>query len=390
MNKNIIIFGGDGFCGWPLSLRLSKLGYNVIIVDNLCRRNIDKELKTSSLTPIKDIHTRVKTWNKINKNKIKFYNINILTELDKIKKLFIKYKPFTVYMLAELKSAPYSMMSLRNGNMNFGNIISNNNLLYIISRYSKNTHFIHLGTMGVYGYDLSKKKLPEGYFKAKLYYDKTNYEFKKILHPASPGSIYHLTKAQDELLFQFYNKIYNLKITDLHQGIVWGCNTSETIMHKNLVNRFDYDHIYGTFINRIIVQSSINHPLIIHGTGNQLRPIININNAIESFVFALKIKTFKEVNIINEFGEILRLKTIANYLAKKYSVKIKNIKNPRVENENNTLKAEPQKLLSLGLKINKLSKSDIHNLFKLAKKYKKNVIKDKIINSIHWNSKKIK
>ena len=147
--------------------------------------------------------------------------------------------------------------------------------------------------MGVYGYDFSKYLVPEGYYKAKLYI-KNNVINTKILHPASPGSIYHLTKAQDELLFQFYNRMYNLKITDLHQGVVWGTNTKETLMHKNLCNRYDYDGDYGTVLNRFIMQASMNFPLTIHGSGNQVRPFININNTADCI--ALAAESNKNIN----------------------------------------------------------------------------------------------
>ena len=166
------------------------------------------------------------------------------------------------------------------------NLIGNNNVLHAIAESKKRIHLIHLGTMGVYGYDFSKYLIPEGYYKADLYTNDNNIIKTKILHPAHPGSIYHLTKAQDELLFQFYNKMYSVDITDLHQGIVWGTNTDETNLDENLINRYDYDGDYGTALNRFIMQSVINHPLTIHGSGNQVRPFINIKNTTDAILIA--------------------------------------------------------------------------------------------------------
>ena len=224
-----IILGGDGFCGWASALRLSKKGHDVFIVDNLSRRKIDKYLKIKSLTPIASINQRIKTWNKINKKKIKFYNIDIAKDFKGLDNLIKKTKPDNIVHFAEQRSAPYSMKSIESRNYTItNNLITNNNVLYSIAKNNKKIHLIHLGTMGVYGYDFSKYLIPEGYYKAKLFI-KSNVINTKILHPASPGSIYHLTKAQDELLFQFYQNMYGLKITDLHQGVVWGTNTNETL-----------------------------------------------------------------------------------------------------------------------------------------------------------------
>ena len=386
MNKNIIIAGGDGFCGWPLSLRLSKLGYSVTILDNFSRRKIDRELSANSITPIKDIYRRIHTWKRISKKKIQFIKIDLFKDTSKINNIVKKLKPRAIFMFAELKSAPYSMISVEHANKNFcNNLVSNNNLLNAIKLFSKNSHYIHLGTMGVYGYDYSKKILPEGYFKAKLINGNGEQIVDQILHPASPGSIYHLTKAQDELIFQFYNKMYGIKITDLHQGIVWGCNTTETSLHSNLCNRFDYDHIYGTFLNRLVAQAASKHALTLHGTGNQLRPFINIGSAIQSFVKILQNPPKeKKVAIFNELGEVKRLKSIAGLIADKYEVRTNNIDNPRKESEDNHLKAEATKLKKLGVKMDPITINKIDELYKLAVKYKRRIKKNKIINNVFW------
>lgn len=386
MNKNIIVVGGDGFCGWPLSLRLSRKGYNVIILDNFSRRKIDKELGANSITKIKSLKVRISKWNEISKNKIKFYKIDVVSENIRLSRIIKKYKPKAVFMFAEYKSAPYSMMSNLHANKNLNsNIIGNNNLLYSIRKFSSKTHFIHLGTMGVYGYDYSKKIIPEGYYKAKIINQFNESQITEILHPAKPGSIYHLTKAMDELLFQYYNTTYNLRITDLHQGIVWGCNTDETELHPFLINRFDYDHIYGTFLNRMVSQSVINFPLTIHGTGEQKRPFIYIKDAIKSYVKVLENRNkIKKVDIFNDAGEVKKLIDIANLLSKKYNVKIVNIQNPRIEKEKNNLKIDPAKLRKLGVKFEKITLDGIEEVYQLAKKFKKRIKKKSVINTVYW------
>lgn len=381
----IIVLGGDGFCGWASSLRLSSKGHEVFIFDNLSRRKIDKELKASSLTPIKSIYQRLKIWNKINKNKIKFYKIDVSREILRLEKLIKKINPDTIIHFAEQRSAPYSMINLKTRNYTLSNnILTNNNILYLIAKLKKNIHLIHLGTMGVYGYDFSKFLLPEGYYKAKLFIKK-NIINTKILHPANPGSIYHLTKAQDELLFQFYQKMYDLKITDLHQGVVWGTNTKETLQHPDLINRYDYDGDYGTVLNRFIMQAALSYPLTLHGSGNQVRPFININNTADCILLAAQNKKkFNEVKIFNQLTETFRLKNLAKKIQKITNCKIMHHKNPRIENENNTLVAKPMGLIELGLKPIKLSDNLIENELSVAKKYSYRADLNKIRAKSQW------
>ena len=376
----IIVLGGDGFCGWASSLRLSKKGHEVFIFDNLSRRSIDRSLKVKSLTPISSIYERVKTWNKLNRKKIKFYKVDVAKDTEKLEALIKKIKPDTIVHFAEQRSAPYSMIDLKSRNYTISNnLISNNNILYLIAKLNPKIHLIHLGTMGVYGYDFSKYLVPEGYYKAKLFIKK-NVINTKILHPASPGSIYHLTKAQDELLFQFYQRMHGLKITDLHQGVVWGTNTNETKMHKKLFNRYDYDGDYGTVLNRFIMQAALNYPLTVHGTGNQVRPFININNTADCILLAAQNKKkFDEVKIFNQLTETHSLINLANKIKKITGCKINHQKNPRIESEDNTLIAKPMGLIELGLKPIYLSDKLIKTEIEIAKMFEKRVDKKKKI-----------
>jgi UDP-sulfoquinovose synthase len=381
----IIVLGGDGFCGWASSLRLSKKGHEVFIFDNLSRRSIDRSLKVKSLTPISSIYERVKTWNKLNRKKIKFYKVDVAKDTEKLEALIKKIKPDTIVHFAEQRSAPYSMIDLKSRNYTISNnLISNNNILYLIAKLNPKIHLIHLGTMGVYGYDFSKYLVPEGYYKAKLFIKK-NVINTKILHPASPGSIYHLTKAQDELLFQFYQRMHGLKITDLHQGVVWGTNTDETKMHKKLFNRYDYDGDYGTVLNRFIMQAALNYPLTVHGTGNQVRPFININNTADCILLAAQNKKkFDEVKIFNQLTETHSLINLANKIKKITGCKINHQKNPRIESEDNTLIAKPMGLIELGLKPIYLSDKLIKTEIEIAKMFEKRVDKKKIIAKSQW------
>lgn len=387
--KKIIVFGGDGFCGWPLSLKLSY-DYEVHIVDNFSRRDIDKELGVESIVPIHPIHQRLNKWLEITDKKIFFHKIDIVNEIEKLNDLFENLNPYAVVMLAELKSAPYSVKSLKHGNKTiYNNLISNHNLLNIISTKNSSCHYVHLGTMGVYGYDYSNKLLPDGYYDAVLTNHVGEKIEKKLLHPASPGSIYHLTKAQEEIMFQYFQKVYNLKITDLHQGIVWGVNTKDTSKDEVLFNRFDYDGDYGTVMNRFIVQSAIDYPLTVHGSGNQIRPLININNSVEAIKLAIDNPPLdnEKVRIFNQLAETFRISEIATKFKKKFNVKINNQENPRIEDENNNLKAEPIGLLELGLKPIYFDQNNIDELINLTKRFSNRINKDKIKSTTSWKLK---
>ena len=240
-SKTIFVAGGDGFCGWPLCLRLSTNGHRVVLLDNLSRRHIDTELGCESLTPISSVEKRLHAWKTVTGKTIHFEMIDLAKEPDRLCGLIKQYQPEVIVQLAEQRAAPYSMKSSKTRRYTVNNNLNaTHNCLDAIVEVDRSIHFVHLGTMGVYGYGtLPNTIIPEGYVDIKMKDSEGKYGDVEILHPAYPGSIYHMTKTQDALFFQFYAKNYNLKITDLHQGIIWGLHTDETLLHPDLVNRFD-------------------------------------------------------------------------------------------------------------------------------------------------------
>ena len=264
-SKNILVIGGDGFCGWPLALRLSNSGHKVVIVDNLSRRKIDLELGTNSLTKISSIYDRIKAWKEVSGKDIKFELLDVSKEYDRLVSVMKNEDINTIVHLGEQRAAPYSMKSRTTSRYTVdNNLTGTHNVLSAIVDVDPSIHLVHIGTMGVYGYGAVEDSIiPEGYVNVKMDDGKGNFKDQKILHPSYPGSIYHMTKTQDALFFQFYAKNWNLKITDLHQGIIWGLFTKETKMDPRLINRFDYDSDYGTVLNRFIMQSACDIPLTI-------------------------------------------------------------------------------------------------------------------------------
>ncbi|HSN02540.1 MAG TPA: NAD-dependent epimerase/dehydratase family protein, partial [Acidimicrobiales bacterium] len=243
----VLVLGGDGFCGWPTSLHLADVGHDVTIIDNLSRRAIDLELEVDSLTPIRPIGERIRVWKELSGQEIGFVNLDLATEYDRFENLLRELRPDAIVHFGEQRSAPYSMRSIAAKRYTVdNNVRGTHNVLAAIVASGLDIALVHLGTMGVYGYGWSgSAPIPEGYLTVKVPTPDGDIE-REILHPANPGSVYHLTKTLDQLLFTFYAANDQIRITDLHQGIVWGTQTPQTALDERLINRFDSDGDYGT------------------------------------------------------------------------------------------------------------------------------------------------
>src|SRR5882672_10335208 len=314
----VLVLGGDGFCGWPTSLYLSDNGHDVTILDNLSRRKIDIELEVESLTPIQPIGQRLRAWKEVSGREIGFVNVDIATEYDRLVEVLRDKRPDAIVHFAEQRAAPYSMRTSATKRYTVdNNVRATHNLLTALVHTGVNAAIAHLGTMGVYGYGWSgSAPIPEGYLTVKVATPEGELE-REILHPAGPGSVYHLTKTLDQLMFAFYARNDGLRITDLHQGIVWGTQTEETSLDERLINRFDYDGDYGTVLNRFLVQAAIGFPLTVHGTGGQTRAFINIQDTVRCIELAIMHPPQKgeRVRIFNQMTETFRLIDLAEMIS---------------------------------------------------------------------------
>jgi len=385
----VLVLGGDGFCGWPTSLYLSDRGHDVTILDNLSRRKIDVDLEVESLTPIRPVSERLKAWTEVSGKEIGYIDIDLATEYDRLAAVLRDLRPDAVVHFAEQRAAPYSMRTEKTKRYTVdNNVRATHNLLAALVDTGTDAAIAHLGTMGVYGYGWSgSAPIPEGYLTVKV--DTPDGELEReILHPANPGSVYHMTKTLDQLLFAFYAKNDGLRITDLHQGIVWGTQTDQTVRDERLVNRFDYDGDYGTVLNRFLMQSAIGHPLTMHGTGGQTRAFIHIRDSVRCIEIALNNppEPGSKVLVRNQVTETHRLLDLAKMIGDMTGSEIAYLPNPRREAEENELLVRNDQFLALGLQPTTLSEGLLEEITEIASKYKHRVDPTKIIARSVWRA----
>ena len=385
----VLVLGGDGFCGWPTSLYLSDRGHEVTIIDNLSRRKIDIDLEVESLTPIRPISERLKVWEQVPGRQIGFINLDLATEYDRLVAVLLELRPEAIVHFAEQRAAPYSMRSEKTKRYTVdNNVRATHNLLTALVQTGVDAALAHLGTMGVYGYGWSgSAPIPEGYLTVKVPTPDGELE-REILHPANPGSVYHMTKTLDQLMFAFYAKNDGLRITDLHQGIVWGTQTPQTVRDERLINRFDYDGDYGTVLNRFLMQAAIGHPLTVHGTGGQTRAFIHIRDTVRCIELAISNPpdAGERPRVLNQITEVHRVLDLAKMVGDVMGTEIAYLPNPRREAEENDLVVRNDQFLELGLQPTTLSEGLLEEGTEIAGKYAHRADVTKIIARSVWKA----
>ncbi len=385
----VLVLGGDGFCGWPTALYLSDRGHDVTIVDNLSRRKIDVELEVESLTPIRPIGERIAVWREISGREIGFIRLDLAGEYDRLAGVLVRLQPEAIVHFAEQRAAPYSMRTTATKRYTVdNNVRATHNLLAALVDTGVDAALAHLGTMGVYGYGWSgSAPIPEGYLTVKVPTPEGELE-REILHPANPGSVYHMTKTLDQLMFAFYAKNDGLRITDLHQGIVWGTQTAQTSRDVRLVNRFDYDGDYGTVLNRFLMQAAIGHPLTVHGSGGQTRAFIHIRDTVRCIELAITNppEAGSRPLVLNQITETHRVLELAKMVGDTMGVDIAYLPNPRREADENDLAVRNDQFLALGLQPTTLSEGLLEECTEIAARYKHRADLTKIISRSVWRA----
>ena len=383
----ILVLGGDGFCGWPASLHLSDLGHDVVIVDNLSRRRIDKELGASSLTPIASIHERIAAWEEVSGRTIGFVELDVAQDYEALTSLLAEQQPDAIIHFAEQRAAPYSMKSPAHKRYTVdNNTNATHNVLCALVETGTDAHLVHLGTMGVYGYGTAGMKIPEGYLDVEVRTELGGRVEQQMLYPTNPGSIYHMTKCLDQQLFAYYAKNDALRITDLHQGIIWGTNTEQTERDERLINRFDYDGDYGTVLNRFLMQAAVGYPLTVHGTGGQTRAFIHIRDMVRCVQIALENPPARgdRVKIFNQMTQTHRVRDLAELIARISDATVELVPNPRHEAPENDLHVRNDAFLDLGLEPTLLEEGLLLEVEDVARRYAHRADLDKIPATSVW------
>ena len=385
----IAVLGGDGFCGWPASLHLSDLGHEVVIVDDLSRRRIDEELAASSLTPIVSPQERLTAWAEVSGRTIGFVELDVARDYEGLVELLRAARPDAIIHFAEQRAAPYSMKSPAHKRYTIENNTSaTHNVLCALVETGLDAHLVHLGTMGVYGYGAAGVKIPEGYLDVEVTTEEGERVSQQMLYPTNPGSIYHLTKCLDQQLFAYYAKNDRLRITDLHQGIIWGTHTEQTERDERLINRFDYDGDYGTVLNRFLMQAAVGYPLTVHGTGGQTRAFIHLRDMVRCVQIALGNPPARgeRVKIFNQMTQTHRVRDLAELVARISGAEVELVPNPRHEAAENDLHASNDTFLDLGLEPTLLEEGLLMEVEDVARRYADRADLDKIPCSSVWTA----
>ncbi|EHK80084.1 NAD-dependent epimerase/dehydratase family protein [Saccharomonospora azurea] len=380
----VLVLGGDGYLGWPTALHLSDCGHDVAVVDNYARRKYDEELGSQSLVPIEDLDTRVAAWKEVSGKEIPAY-IGDLLDADFLYQVVREYAPDAIIHFAEQRAAPYSMIDREHAvYTQHNNVIGNLNVMYAIAEINPEIHLVKLGTMGEYG--TPNIDIEEGWIEIEH-----NGRQDRVLYPKKPGSFYHLTKVHDSHNIEFGCRIWGMRATDLNQGVVYGQQTDQTARDPRLATRFDYDAVFGTVLNRFIIQAALGQPLTVYGKGGQTRGMLDIRDTVECLRLAVENPAERgEFRVFNQMTESFSVKQVAELVAETYpgSVEIDYLENPRWELEEHYYNVKHTGLVDLGLKPHLLSDTLLESLFPIVEQNKHRVNLENLMPKVKWASAK--
>jgi UDP-sulfoquinovose synthase len=384
----ILILGGDGYLGWPTAMNLANQGYDVSVVDSFHRRLWDDEIGSGSLTPIRSLRERVRTWNQVGDRSIEMF-VGDICDWDFLAGVFKETQPEAIVHYGEHRAAPFSMLSRRHAVMTqVNNVVGTLNVLYAMKEFTPESHLVKLGTMGEYG--TPNIDIEEGFIEINH-----NGRSDIMQFPKRPGSFYHLSKVHDSHNIEFVCRVWGLRATDLNQGVVYGVHTDETALHPDLATRFDYDDIWGTVLNRFCVQAAIGHPLTVYGKGGQTRGFLDIRDTLACVELAIANPAdMGEFRVFNQFTEQFNVGELAEKVADGarklgWEPTIEQVPNPRVEAEEHYYNAKHTKLLDLGLQPHLLSDTLIDGLLETVREHAELVDSDLLYPSHSWTEGKL-
>ena len=376
----ILVLGADGYLGWPTALHLSAAGHEVGVLDNFARRAYDEELGVESLVPIESFETRIEAWREVSGKTLTPY-VGDLTDPEFTTAAVREFRPDAIVHFAEQRAAPYSMIDQAHAvYTQTNNVVGTLNLLYAIAAVDPEIHLVKLGTMGEYG--TPNIDIEEGWLEITH-----NGRTDRMLYPKKPGSFYHLSKVHDSHNIEFACRIWGLRATDLNQGIVYGQQTDQTSRDPRLATRLDYDAVFGTVLNRFVIQAVLGRPLTVYGDGSQTRGMIEIRDTVECIRLACENPAAAgEFRVFNQMTESFRLEELAKTVAEAFpgDVRIEHLENPRVEQSEHYYNVVHSGLPDLGLEPHLLSQTLIESLFPIVEANRDRVEDGALLPSVKW------
>ncbi len=376
----VLVLGGDGYLGWPTALHLSDRGHELAVLDNFARRGYDRELGVQSLVPIEDLDTRVAVWQQVSGRSITPY-VGDLLDADFVLEVVREFAPDAIVHFAEQRAAPYSMIDRQHAvYTQQNNVIGTLNLMYAVAELNPEIHLVKLGTMGEYG--TPNIDIEEGWL------DVThNGRTDRMLYPKKPGSFYHLSKVHDSHNLEFGCRVWGLRVTDLNQGVVYGQQTDQTVLDSRLATRFDYDAVFGTVLNRFVIQAVLGEPLTVYGAGGQTRGFLDIRDTVECIRLAVENPADAgEFRVFNQMTESYSVRQLADKVAECFPgpVQVDHLDNPRVEQAEHYYNVKHTGLVGLGLQPHLLSDTLIESMFDIVAAHKDRVSPAALLPTVRW------
>jgi UDP-sulfoquinovose synthase len=379
----VLVLGGDGYLGWPTALRLSRHDHEVMIIDNYLRRSLCRDLDVEPLFPVPILAERVRLWREVSGKSVQFRICNCC-EYSSLLDVFQEFHPDAVIHYAEQPSAPFSMIDQKSASLTVvNNLLSTLNVVWAVKEAAPQCHIIKLGTMGEYG--TPNIDIEEGWLDIEHRGRKD-----RFLFPRQASSLYHTTKIQDTDLLWFYVRTWGLGVTDLMQGPVYGLSTEETQLHAGLMPFFNYDEVFGTVLNRFIVQAVAGFPLTVFGKGGQTRGYLNLRDTIACVELAMTHPPRPgELRVFNQITETFKVSELAEKVkrmgcSRGHAVEIQSVRNPRKESEEHYYNPTFTGLRSLGLSPNFLTDDVLAEMFEIVEEHKEGIVKDRILLGVKW------
>ncbi|TCN37354.1 UDP-sulfoquinovose synthase [Kribbella orskensis] len=376
----VLVLGGDGYLGWPTALHLSDNGHQTAVLDNFARRGYDQELGVESLVPIEDLDTRIAAWEEVSGQEIASYTGDLL-DADFVYGVLREFRPEAIVHFAEQRAAPYSMIDRQHAvYTQQNNVIGTLNLMYAMAEIDPGIHLVKLGTMGEYG--TPNIDIEEGWLEVEH-----NGRKDRMLYPKKPGSFYHLSKVHDSHNLEFGCRVWGLRVTDLNQGVVYGQQTPQTVRDPRLATRFDYDAVFGTVLNRFVIQAVLGEPLTVYGTGGQTRGLLDVRDTVECIRLAVENPAeVGEFRVFNQMTESYSVAQIAEKVAECFPgpVQVEHLENPRVEQPEHYYNVKHTGLVGLGLQPHLLSETLIESMFDIVSANKDRVNLGALLPTVRW------